>query len=78
MICNKKKKFIIFTVYQCQNWFPKFSSGNFNVEGAQRSRRPDKAAIDNIMTLIDANRQIRTSEVAERKKLYRIQVFMTT
>ncbi|GFX96938.1 histone-lysine N-methyltransferase SETMAR [Trichonephila clavipes] len=30
----------VLTVRQCQNWFAKFRSGNFDVEDAPRSGRP--------------------------------------
>ena len=46
----------VLTVRQCQNWFFKFRSGNFNVEDAICSARPVEADFDAIKTLVDANR----------------------
>ncbi|GFT60848.1 hypothetical protein TNCV_3615812 [Trichonephila clavipes] len=47
----------VLTVRQCQNWFAKFRSGNFDVEDAPRSGRPE-ADKDAIKALVDANRLI--------------------
>ena len=54
---------------QCQNWFVKFRSGNFDVEDAPRSRKPVEANEDTIKALIDTNRRITTCEIAERLNL---------
>lgn len=59
----------VLTERQCQNWFAKFRSGNFDVEDAPRSGRPVKADEDTIKALIDANRRITTREIAERLNL---------
>ena len=56
----------ILTECQCQNWFAKFRSGNFDDEDAPRSGRPVEADEDTIKALIDANRRITTREIAER------------
>ncbi|GFU56072.1 mariner transposase [Trichonephila clavipes] len=48
----------LLTVRQCQNWFAKFQSGNFDVEDAPRSGRPVEADKDAIKALVDANRHI--------------------
>ncbi|GFX45459.1 histone-lysine N-methyltransferase SETMAR [Trichonephila clavipes] len=45
---------------QCQNWFAKFRSGNFDVEDAPRSGRRVEADKDAIKALVDANRRITT------------------
>ncbi|GFV25146.1 histone-lysine N-methyltransferase SETMAR [Trichonephila clavipes] len=50
----------VLTVRQCQNWFAKFRSGNFDVEDAPRSGRPVEADKDAIKALVDANRRITT------------------
>ena len=42
----------VLTERQCQNWFAKFRSGNFDVP---RSGRPVEADEDTIKALIDAN-----------------------
>ncbi|GFW28276.1 mariner transposase [Trichonephila clavipes] len=47
----------VLTVRQCQNWFAKFRSGNFDVEVAPRSGRPVEADKDAIKALVDANRE---------------------
>ncbi|CAH2265523.1 jg10074 [Pararge aegeria aegeria] len=53
----------VLTVRQCQNWFAKFRSGNFDVEDAPRSGRPVEADKDAIKALVDANRRITTREI---------------
>ncbi|CAK1598259.1 unnamed protein product [Parnassius mnemosyne] len=50
----------VLTVRQCQNWFAKFRSGNFDVEDAPRSGRPVEAYKDAIKALVDVNRRITT------------------
>ncbi|GFT64402.1 HTH_48 domain-containing protein [Trichonephila clavipes] len=50
----------VLTVRQCQNWFTKFRSGNFDVEDAPRSGRPLETDKDAIKALVDANRRITT------------------
>ncbi|GFX62465.1 histone-lysine N-methyltransferase SETMAR [Trichonephila clavipes] len=57
------------TVRQCQNWFAKFRSGNFDVEDAPRSGRPVEADKDAIKALVDANRRITTREIGLRLNL---------
>ncbi|GFX23304.1 histone-lysine N-methyltransferase SETMAR [Trichonephila clavipes] len=44
------------TVRQCQNWFAKFRSGNFDVEDAPRSGKQVEADKDAKKALVDANR----------------------
>lgn len=57
---------------QCQNWFSKFCSGNFDLKDTPRSDRPIEAD-DKIKVLVDANRNT-TREIAE-KLIYRIRLF---
>ncbi|GFT05787.1 histone-lysine N-methyltransferase SETMAR [Trichonephila clavipes] len=57
------------TVRQCQNWFAKFRSGNFDVEDAPPSGRPVEADKDAIKALVDANRRITTREIGLRLNL---------
>lgn len=59
----------VLTVRQCQNWFAKFRSGNFDVEDAPRSGRPVEADKDAIKALVDANRRITTREIELRLNL---------
>ncbi|GFX31782.1 mariner Mos1 transposase [Trichonephila clavipes] len=59
----------VLTVRQCQNWFAKFRSGNFEVEDAPRSGRPVEAHKDAIKALVDANRRITTREIGLRLNL---------
>lgn len=59
----------VLTIRQCQNWFAKFRSGNFDVEDAPRSGRPVEADKDTIKALVDANRRITTREIGERLNL---------
>ncbi|GFX78310.1 histone-lysine N-methyltransferase SETMAR [Trichonephila clavipes] len=62
----------VLTVRQCQNWFAKFRSGNFDVEDAPRSGRPDNTTINSevychqLDKLNDAVQQKR-SELINRK-----------
>ncbi|GFV10856.1 histone-lysine N-methyltransferase SETMAR [Trichonephila clavipes] len=53
----------VLTVRQCQNWFTKFRSGNFDVEDAPLSGRPVEGDNDAIKALVDANRRITTREI---------------
>ncbi|GFU33967.1 histone-lysine N-methyltransferase SETMAR [Trichonephila clavipes] len=55
----------VLTVRQCQNWFAKFRSGNFDVEDAPRSGRPVEADKD----AIKANRRITTRDIEFRLNL---------
>ncbi|EZA47187.1 Histone-lysine N-methyltransferase SETMAR [Ooceraea biroi] len=50
---------------QCQNWFTKFRSGDFNVKDAPRSGRPIEIDDDKRKALIDSNRRLTTREIAE-------------
>ncbi|GFV74198.1 histone-lysine N-methyltransferase SETMAR [Trichonephila clavipes] len=50
----------VLTVRQCQNWFAKFRSGNFDIEDAPRSGRPVEADKDAIKALVDANWRLTT------------------
>ncbi|GFX12224.1 histone-lysine N-methyltransferase SETMAR [Trichonephila clavipes] len=59
----------VLTVRQCQNWFAKFRSGNFDVEDAPRSGRLVEADKDAIKALVDANRRITTREIGLRLNL---------
>ncbi|GFW11355.1 histone-lysine N-methyltransferase SETMAR [Trichonephila clavipes] len=59
----------VLTVRQCQNWFAKFRSSNFDVEEAPRSERPVEADKDAIKALVDANRRIATREIGLRLNL---------
>ncbi|GFU16048.1 histone-lysine N-methyltransferase SETMAR [Trichonephila clavipes] len=59
----------VLTVRQCQNWFAKFRSGNFDVEDAPRSGWLVEADIDAIKALVDANRRITTREIGLRLNL---------
>ena len=56
----------VLTEPQCQNWFAKFRSDNFNLVDAPRPGRPLEVDVDKIKTLVDANRRITTREIAER------------
>ncbi|GFV01760.1 histone-lysine N-methyltransferase SETMAR [Trichonephila clavipes] len=57
---------VVLTVRQCQNWFVKFRTGNFDVEDAPRSGRPVEADKDAIKALVDANRRITSREIGLR------------
>ena len=51
---------------QCQNWFSKFRSDNFDLEDAPRSGRHIKADGDKMKVLVDADRHITTQKIAIR------------
>ena len=53
-VCGKG----VLTVSQCQNWFAKFRSRNFNVDEAPRSGRPFEADKNALKALVAANRRI--------------------
>ncbi|GFX67324.1 histone-lysine N-methyltransferase SETMAR [Trichonephila clavipes] len=59
----------VLTVRQCQNWFAKFRSGNFDVEDAPCSGKPVEADKDAKKALVDANRRITTREIRLRLNL---------
>lgn len=50
---------------QCQNWFSKFRSGDFNLKDAPRSGRPIEVDGDKIKALVESNRRLTTREIAE-------------
>ncbi|XP_066152028.1 histone-lysine N-methyltransferase SETMAR-like [Euwallacea fornicatus] len=52
------------TERQCQHWFARFGSGNFNVQGASHTGRPITIDNDKIKALVEANRCM-----TSRKKL---------
>ncbi|KZC04196.1 Histone-lysine N-methyltransferase SETMAR, partial [Dufourea novaeangliae] len=52
------------TERQCQNWFSKFHSGNFDVKDAPRYGRSVQADKDEIKTLVETNRCITIREIA--------------
>ncbi|GFU28617.1 histone-lysine N-methyltransferase SETMAR [Trichonephila clavipes] len=59
----------VLTVRQCQNWFAKFRSVNFDVEDASCSRKPVEADKDAIKALVNANWRITTREIGLRLNL---------
>ncbi|GFT78658.1 mariner transposase [Trichonephila clavipes] len=65
----------VLTVRQCQNWFAKFRSGNFDVEDIPRSGRQLEADKDAIKALLDANRRITTREIELRLNLSNLTVY---
>ncbi|XP_035221380.1 histone-lysine N-methyltransferase SETMAR-like [Stegodyphus dumicola] len=56
----------VLTECQCQNWFEKFGSSNFDLEDTPCSGRPVDADEDTIKALIDAKQRITTREITER------------
>ncbi|GFW86721.1 histone-lysine N-methyltransferase SETMAR [Trichonephila clavipes] len=58
----------VLTVRQCQNWFAKFRSGNFDVEDAPSFGRPVEVDKD-LTKAVDANRRITTREIRLRINL---------
>ena len=54
------------TERQCQNWFARFRSGDFDLEDAPRSGRPTEVDDDKIKAMIENNRSSTIREVAEK------------
>ncbi|GFU92966.1 histone-lysine N-methyltransferase SETMAR [Trichonephila clavipes] len=65
----------VLTVRQCQNWFAKFRSSNFDVENAPRSGRSVEDDKDAIKVLVDANWRITTREIGLRLNLSNSSVY---
>ena len=57
------------TERQCQNWFARFRSGDFDLKDAPRSGRPTEVDDDKIKAMIENNRHSTTQEIAEAEKL---------
>ena len=55
-----------FTERQCQNWFARFCSENFDIKDAPRSGRPTDVVDDKIKAMIENNRHSTTREFAEK------------
>ena len=54
------------TERQCQNWFSRFRSGDFDLKDAPRSGRPTKVDDDKIKAMIENNWRSTTQEIAEK------------
>ena len=54
------------TERQCQNWFARFCSGDFNFKDAPHSGRPIEVEYDKIKAMIKNNRRNTTREIAEK------------
>ena len=50
----------------CQNWFPRFRSGDFDLKDAPRSGRPTEVDDDKIKAMIENNRRNTTREIAQK------------
>lgn len=55
---------------QCQRWFTKFRTGNFNLNDALRSGRPTEVDDDKIKALIESNPRYTTREIAETLNIH--------
>ena len=64
-LCNVYDEDIL-KVWQCQNLFAKFRSGDFDVKDAERLERPVEIHNDEILTLLKSDRHQTTSQVSER------------
>ena len=51
---------------QCQNWFARFRSRDFDLKDAPRSGRPTEVDKDKIKAIIKNNRRSATQEIAEK------------
>ena len=54
------------TERQCQNWFARFCSGDFDLKDAPRSGRPTEVGGDKIKAMIENNQRSTTREIAEK------------
>ena len=54
------------TERQCQNWFARFRSWDFDLKDAPRSGRPTEVGNDKIKAIIENNRRSTTQEIAEK------------
>ena len=54
------------TERQCQNWFSRFRSGDFDLKGAPRSGFPTEVNDEKIKAMIENNRRSTTREIAEK------------
>ena len=57
------------TERQCQNWFARFRSGDFDLKAAPRSGRPTEVDDDKIKAMIKNNRRSTTREIVEKLKI---------
>ena len=63
---RKGKNTVHLTEHQCQNWFARFRSGDFDLKDALRSGRPTEVNDDKIKAMIVNNRRSTTREIAEK------------
>ena len=54
------------TERQCQNWFARFRSRDFNLKDAPRFGRPTEVDDEKIKAMIENNRRSMTREIAEK------------
>ena len=54
------------TERQCQNWFARFRSEDFDLKDVSRSGRPTEIDDDKIKAMIANNRRSKTREIAEK------------
>ncbi|XP_066137443.1 histone-lysine N-methyltransferase SETMAR-like [Euwallacea fornicatus] len=62
------------TERQCQRWFSRFRSGNFNVQDAPHTGRPITIDDDKIKALVEANRRTTTRGIAEKLNISNLTV----
>ena len=54
------------TERQCQNWFARFRSGDFDLKDSPRSGRPTEVDDDKIKAMIENNKCSTTRQIAEK------------
>ena len=54
------------TQCQCQNWFARFRSGDFDLKDAPRSGRPTEVKDEKITAMIENNRRCTTREIVDK------------
>lgn len=64
------------TERQCQRWFARFRSGNFNVQDAPHTGRPTTTDDHKIKALIETNRRMTTREIAEKLDISNSTVYL--
>ena len=57
---------------QCQNWFARFRSGDFDLKDASHSGRPTEVDDEKIKAMTENNRRSTTREIAEKRNISHI------
>ena len=66
------------TERQCQNWFARFRSRDFDLKYVPRSGRPTEVGDDKIKAMIENNRRSTTRDIAEKLNISHTCVIIIT